>query len=119
MQQLKKALTHDTDLIHRPVLLSGLHRGHKIPQPDGAQGDEAEVDPIQKWPGHLRGTENGSRSHEEAQDDPEQQQNEVHDGGGSLLQACSVQDANWRQDQWVHELLHTHGEHQHGEGHPD
>lgn len=116
---IKNALTHDSDLIHRSVFLSGLHPGYKIPKADGAQGDEAKVDPIQKWPGHLRGAEHSGRSHEEAQDDPEQQQYEVHDGGGPLLQARSVQDADRGQDQRVHELLHTHGEHQHGEGHSD
>lgn len=115
----KSALTHDSDLIHWPVLLSGLHPRYKIPQTDGAQGDEAEVHPIQKRPGHLHGTEHGSRSYEEAQDDPEQQQHEVHDGRGPLLQARSVQEADWGQDQRVHELLHAHSEHQHGERHSD
>lgn len=116
---MKTALTHDSDLIHRPVFLSGLHPGDKIPQTDGAQGDEAKVHPIQKRPGHFHGTEHSSRSHEEAQDDPEQQQHEVHDGGRPLLQARSVQDTDWGPDQRVHELLHAHGENQHGEGHAD
>lgn len=117
--KIKRELTHDTDLIDRPVFLSRLHPGYKIPQADGAQGDEAKVDSIQEWPGRLHGAEHSSRSHKEAQDDPEQQQDEVHDGRGSLIQARSVQDAHRRHHQRVHELLHAHGQHQHGEGHAD
>lgn len=114
---LKSALTHDSHLVQRPVFQPRLHPGNKIPQTDGAQGDETEVDPIQKGPGQLHRAEDSRRRHEEAQDDQNQQQNEVHDGRGPLLHARSVEEADRSQDQRVHELLHADGEHQHGERH--
>lgn len=81
------ALTHGSDLVQRPVLLPRLIPGNKIPQTDGAQRDETEVDTIQKRPGHLHCAEHGRRCHKEAQNHQNQQQQEVDDGGWPKLHA--------------------------------
>lgn len=81
------ALTHDSDLVQRPVLLPRLCPGNKIPQTNGAQRDETEVDPIQKRPGHLHCAEHDRRCHEEAQNHENQQQQEVYNGGWPMLHA--------------------------------
>lgn len=109
------ALTHDSDLIQLPVFLPGLCPGDKIPQTNGAQRDETEVDPIQKRPGHLHRAEHSRRRHEKAQNNQNQQQQEVDNGGWPKLHAQAVQEADGSEDQRIHELLDTDSEHQHGE----
>lgn len=109
------ALTHDRDLIQLPVLLPWPHPRNKIPQSDGAQRDETEVDAVQERPGHLHRAEYGRRSHEEAQHHQDQQQDEVDNGGRPRLHPRALQDADRSQDQRVHEPLDAGGEHQHGE----
>lgn len=113
------ALTHDGDLVQRPVPLPRLRPRNKIPQSDGAQWDETEVDPVQERPGLFQPAENRRRRHEEAQHHQNQQQQEVDDGGGPRLQAPTLQEADGSEDQRVHEPLDAGSEHQHGEGDSD
>lgn len=113
------ALTHDSDLVQRPVPLPRLRPRNKVPQPDGAQRDETEVDPIQERPGVLHRAEHGRRRHEERQQHQNQQQQEVDDGGRPRLDARTLYEADRSEDQGVHEPLDAGGEHQHGEGDSD
>lgn len=116
---VRAALTHHPDLVELPGLLPRLCRRDKVPQTDGAERDEAEVDPIQEGPGHLQSAKHGSRGHKEAQNHQSQQQEEVDEGGRPQSQAEAVQEADGSDDQRVEELLHTDGQHQHGEGDAD
>lgn len=77
----ESALTHDTDLVELPVLLPQVCGRNKIPQSNGAEWDETEVDPIQKGPGNLQCAKDGSWCHEEAQNHQNHQEKEVDQGG--------------------------------------
>lgn len=113
------ALTHDGHLVQRPVRLPRLRPRNKIPQSDGAQRDETEVDPIQERPGHLHRAEHGRRRNKEEQQHQNHQQHKVDDGGRTRLHPRTVQEADGSEDQRVHEPLDAGGEHQHGEGYAD
>lgn len=109
-------LTHDSTEIQCPILLLWLHPWHKIPQSNGAQRDETEVDAIQKAPGLLQLGEDGCWHHKKAQHHQKQQQHKVDSSGGPRLQAWSLKQAHRSEDQRVQEPLDTGGEHQHGKG---
>lgn len=110
------ALTHDSELIELPVLLALLCPWNEIPESDSAQRDEAEVYAVQERPGHLQCAEYGRRSHKEAQHHQNHQQQEVDHGGRPRLHAWTLKEADWSENQRVHEPLDAGGEHQHGEG---
>lgn len=80
-------LTHDSTKIQCPILLLWLHPWHKIPQSNGAQRDETEVDAIQKAPGPLHLGEDGCWHQKKAQHHQKQQQHKVDGSGGPRLQA--------------------------------
>lgn len=111
-----RGLTHDGELVQRPVLLPGLCPRDKVSQADGAQRDEAEVDAVQERPGSLQLAEHGGRRHKEAQHYQDQQQREVEHGGRPRPQTQALQEADGAEDQRLHEPLDAGGEHQHGEG---
>lgn len=113
------ALTHDSHLVQRPVLLPRLRPRNKISQSDGAQRDETEVDAVQEGPGELHRTEHGRWCQEEAQHHQNQQEHEVDDGGRPRLHTRTLQEADGSEDQRVHDPLDAGGEHQHGEGDSD
>lgn len=113
---MERGLTHHRDLVQPPVLYSRLCRRHKIPQSDGAQRDETEVDAIQERPGSLQRAEHGRRRQKERQKHQNQQQHKVYCSRRARVQARFLQSADWGNDQRVHEPLHTGGQHQHGEG---
>lgn len=119
MNVIKAALTHDGHLVQRPVRLPRLRPRNKIPQSDGAQRDETEVDPIQERPGHLHRAEHCRRRNKEKQQHQNHQQHKVDDGGRARLHPRTVQEADGSEDQRVHEPLDAGGEHQHGEGDAD
>lgn len=109
-------LTHDGHLVQRSVRLAGPRRRDEVPQPDGAQRYEAEVDAVQERPGRLQRAEHGGRRQEAAQHHRRQEQQEVDDGGRPRLEARALQEADRGEDQRLHDPLDAGGQHQHGEG---
>lgn len=87
MNLIRAVLTHDTNLVELPVLLPRVWCRDKIPQTDGAERDETEVDPVQKRPGHFHCTKYGSWCHKEAQNHQNQKEKEVDEGGWPLSHA--------------------------------
>ena len=77
----QRRLTHDRDLIKRPVPLSCLLPRHVVPESDGAQRDKAKVHSVQEGPVLLQRVEDRRRHHEEAQHHHNRQTQEVDLGG--------------------------------------
>lgn len=98
------------------MLEARLRRRYKIPQSDGAQRDEAEVDAVQERPRGFQRTKHGRRRQKEAQKHQNQQHHEVDGRRRARVQTRALQSANRGDDQRVHEPLHAGGQHQHGEG---
>lgn len=113
-------LTRDPDLVELSEFLVVAFSGHVVPQADGAQGDEAEVEGLQEVPVVLQDREHGRRDEEEAGHGDEPQQHGVHDGHRLLGEAPADVEVEDRPARDVHgDALDHRRQEEQGEGDAD
>ena len=110
-------LTGDAHFVELSKPLVGPLSWHVVPQTDGAEGDEAEVEGLQEVPVALQRWEDDGRDEEEAGDGHGGEQRGVdhgHEGLGETPLGVDVHDGPVRAEH--HDPLHHGGEEEEGEG---
>lgn len=112
-----KEVNHDRDLVEWSMVLPRLLPGNIVPQSNGTQRDETEVNSIQEGPVILQIAKHRRWHHEEAKNHQQEEKQEVDGCGAARSQARVLEESDGGVDQREHQTLDAGSQNQHGEGH--